>query len=511
MLVSRIYESLREELLARLPSEPDRGSLEAQLTWCRHLQAEANRLELLLRDSPEGQELVEGRGWPHGFLDLLRLPVIAQTRLDADSIRRAVDAWQTAPLNPPLERNELSQLSSESEASEWRLMQQLLEAPENINVHRSLADYFRLRAEDSPQEATSYWRERCSWHDTGDHVKWLEGRSTLSFDTTPSGARIIGRGPAGEQLESKTPFGPKELTAGTWTLDLKHEHFGARLLVELPRSTTLDFAAPVQLVESLAPEWCHVPAGPFLFGGDPSADYPLPRETRWLDGFFVARFPVTLSEYIEFLNALYEEHPQEAVLRVPRRMHGGQAQALIPTRPDREQTFELPPIPEDLGRRPVVGVSHEDAEAYAAWRSRIDNRIYRLPTEVEWEKAARGVDGRYWPWGNEFDPALTNCRHSLERPVLLPVGSFPGDCSPYGVRDMAGNVLEWCRPGPDEVPAGGMPIRGGSWHSSPQACRSADRFGCGPHYFDNSLGFRLSTPDASQVGPNPSNASPILD
>ena len=509
MLASETLQLLCDELLERLPIAPAPDSLEARLAWTRHLQAEATRLEFFLRDSSEGQQLIEERGWPAGLLELLRLPVLAQTRLGADSIRRAVDGWQTEPLSPPLESDEPSRLCMDSATREWELMRQLLEAPESIDLHRSLASYFRKRAEQSSSEESKYWRERCSWHDTGEHLKWLEGRSTLTFDTTPSGARVLGRGPAGEPLESKTPFGPEELTPGTWTLELKHEHLSACLLVQLPRGAAIDFAAPVHLVDSSPAEWCHVPAGPFLFGGDPLADYPLPGETRWLDGFFIARFPVTLGQYIDYLNALYEEQPEEAVLRVPRRMHGGQAQALIPTRPDRKQTFELPPVPEDLAARPVVGISHEDAEAYASWRSHAENRTYRLPTEVEWEKAARGVDGRHWPWGNEFDSTLTNCRHSLDRPALLPVGSFPGDCSPYGVRDMAGNVLEWCLPGPDEVPAGGMPIRGGSWHSSPQACRSADRFGCGPHYFDNSLGFRLVTTEASWLGtPDARTTSP---
>lgn len=92
---------------------------------------------------------------------------------------------------------------------------------------------------------------------------------------------------------------------------------------------------------------------------------------------------------------------------------------------------------------PVVNVSWADAFAYTQWLSAVTGHAYRLPTEAEWEKAARGTDGRIYPWGNE--PMVANARvvEGGESWTTAPVGSYPKGASPYGAHDMAGNVLEW--------------------------------------------------------------------
>ncbi|MCC7355906.1 MAG: SUMF1/EgtB/PvdO family nonheme iron enzyme [Anaerolineae bacterium] len=90
-------------------------------------------------------------------------------------------------------------------------------------------------------------------------------------------------------------------------------------------------------------------------------------------------------------------------------------------------------FPEERANHPVSWVGLEDARAYAQWAGK------RLPTDIEWQWAAQGPDGRLWPWGMEFNPALCN----IDSPGTTPVNTFPGNTSPFGVRDMVGNVWEW--------------------------------------------------------------------
>ena len=153
---------------------------------------------------------------------------------------------------------------------------------------------------------------------------------------------------------------------------------------------------------------------------------------------------------------------------------------------------------------PVVGISWHEAEAYANWLSERTGHRYRLPTEAEWEKAARGTTGFKYSWGENFDE---NSCNSYESGLLRtsPVGIYPKGKSPYGCFDMAGNVWEWCSDryddkyyaiSPDKNPKGPSDgalwvIRGGSWSSSARCCRSADRRRLGPIYRRYDLGFRL--------------------
>jgi formylglycine-generating enzyme required for sulfatase activity len=153
---------------------------------------------------------------------------------------------------------------------------------------------------------------------------------------------------------------------------------------------------------------------------------------------------------------------------------------------------------------PVVGVSWPEAEAYCKWLSANTGKNYRLPTEAEWEKAARGMDGRKYPWGNEWDEARCNSFEcNLNR--TSPVGIFLQGESPYSCRDMAGNVWEWCGDwyseeyygtSPDKNPRGpetgsGRVLRGGYWDGYAQDCRSAYRSDASPAYRGDHVGFRL--------------------
>jgi formylglycine-generating enzyme required for sulfatase activity len=154
--------------------------------------------------------------------------------------------------------------------------------------------------------------------------------------------------------------------------------------------------------------------------------------------------------------------------------------------------------------RPLVGVNWYEAEAYCAWLSAVSGKTFRLPGEMEWEKAARGVDGRNYPWGNAFQPQWCN---TLEGHVMTttPVGLYPQGVSPYGLFDASGNVWEWTADWYQAYP-GGDPgasddfgqkfrvVRGGSWSLNRRLARCAYRDWNTPDNFLGNVGFRVVSP-----------------
>ena len=165
---------------------------------------------------------------------------------------------------------------------------------------------------------------------------------------------------------------------------------------------------------------------------------------------------------------------------------------------------------------PVIYVSALDAERFCEWLTRLERRVYRLPTEAEWEFAARGLDTRIFPWGDFLDSGeyanFADARTSFtwREPLIddgfpntSPVGSYPHGASPFGIEDMAGNVFEWCCDGFE--PYKGKPVsnprgprtgprrvyRGGSWKSRITSLRVSARGFNGPEYSSNDVGFRI--------------------
>lgn len=209
-------------------------------------------------------------------------------------------------------------------------------------------------------------------------------------------------------------------------------------------------ATAVQAAGALPPsDMVLIPAGDFVMGSDANDGKigfevgvdSMPKHTVSVKAFSIDRYEVTVGPYRRFVKATGHEPP--AIW-------------------EDYKKFGYP-APED--DHPVIDVNYYDAEAYCEWVGE------RLPTEAEWEKAARGTDGRIWPWGNQLDLNRLNSEDS-KRNWTTPVGRYAQGASPYGVYDMAGNAMEWTSsilqsyPGsvrtiaPDEK---FRILRGGSW------------------------------------------------
>ena len=236
-------------------------------------------------------------------------------------------------------------------------------------------------------------------------------------------------------------------------------------------------------VNSAGAQMLFVPSGEFVMGSEAldAAPNEKPLTKVTLSRFYMSRFPVTNAEYEQF-----------DPTHVRKRAAGAG------------------------DRHPVVHVSSLEALKYCVWLSTRERKKYRLPTEAEWEYAARGTDGRKYPWGNydrRGDLANFADRNTVfawsDREISdgyaesSPVGAFPLGASPFGVEDMAGNVWEWCldffeayRGTPKVNPRGATAgakrgYRGGSWKSRFNSLRATARGGNVPNYSCNDLGFRI--------------------
>ena len=207
------------------------------------------------------------------------------------------------------------------------------------------------------------------------------------------------------------------------------------------------------------------------------------RQTVELPAYRIMTTPITNAQYEAFLVAT--GHPWPSVDRQTWESYG----LVHPYERVRRHAWDSPTAPSGRKDHPVVLVSHEDAEAYARWLSRTTGKAWRLPSELEWEKAARASDGRRFPWGEDFDPGRLNS-HDLGPFDTMPVASFPGGASPYGVFDMAGQVFEWTS---TPSGAGQHIVKGGSWDDKGcGVCRPAARHGRPDHLKHILIGFRLA-------------------
>lgn len=239
----------------------------------------------------------------------------------------------------------------------------------------------------------------------------------------------------------------------------------------------------VGLPASHRAELLRVPAGPARLGSDDREKgygYAVGSAAAWrgqwfagerartvrLPAFDMDATPVTQAAYARFVAATGHRAPH--IGEAAYREQGFLVHPYDAVRPYLWRGGEPPP---GRGEHPVVLVSQGDSAAFCRWRGAQARRTCRLPTEDEWEKAARGADGRYYPWGNRWEPGRVN---TAERGPFgtTPVRAHPQGRSPYGLYDMAGNVFEWtATPGAP----GEFVLKGCSWDDAGGICRAAAR------------------------------------
>jgi formylglycine-generating enzyme len=264
--------------------------------------------------------------------------------------------------------------------------------------------------------------------------------------------------------------------------------------------------------EELLPRFVEVPAGDFVMGAPDGDDDERPVRRVTLDRYLLSAHPVTNAQYAEFVRNTGHHAPD--VRDLP--------SFVAPTAEAAFRELASPYIwrggdlPKDRGLHPVTLVTHADAVAYCVWLGTRLGRAVRLPTEAEWERAARGgIDGRRYPWGDEIDPSRSNFLPDVGLKRMRgtrPVGTYPPN--PFGLHDMAGNVWEWVADwyqadayagGDAANPTGPVSgalrvLRGGSWvtHDVLQL-RCSHRHKVPPDTYAYSIGFRVAYSDTTEL------------
>ncbi len=267
----------------------------------------------------------------------------------------------------------------------------------------------------------------------------------------------------------------------------------------------LTLAACAQVPAAELPELVSIPGGPFIVGSDRTEremayrldeaayGHSVTRQSKWyesepdrreesLSTFEISRTPITNRQYAEFIATTAHAAPDvdPATWRGYKLVH--------PYERTRRHAWTAGAVPKGREDHPVVLVTYADAVAYAAWLTQRTGRLWRLPTEREWEKAVRGTEGRMFPWGDDWNSARLNS-HDRGPFDTMPVGSFPEGAGPFGLLDGAGQVFEWT------ATAAGTErqvVKGGSWDDSGcGVCRPAARHTRPANLKHILIGFRL--------------------
>ena len=415
-------------------------------------------------------------------------------------------------------------------------------APQLIEVRSLLADLYYQKAIQAEEEqdvsAFQHYKALVSTYDVGRFNAFLRSQGELQLDWQPRSAmaRVYRFGLRARRWAAipmpevdLKPNQPHPLTAGRYLIEFREPN---RIPIKVPIVIEVDqrwdhrppgaknpkvITLPTRT--DLARQERFIPGGWFTCGGDSQAMASLPKQRLWVEPFILAARPVSHQEYLVFLNHLSMSSRTQSLEHAPALQdHQGTMMPLYNYDPV-SRKWSLPTQVGEIALHPsspVIGVRWLDAQAYLLWlRSRTD-LPWRLPSELEWEMAARGVDGRSFPWGEHVDPAFF-CHQDTHLDVLGPptTGQFPVDCTPYGVLGMAGGVSDWCadtyhpqgpgrsgpvvvRPKPPESKelethdgASRKTVRGGAWSLPATYGRAASRSGKLANTRADYLGFRL--------------------
>jgi serine/threonine-protein kinase len=411
----------------------------------------------------------------------LRLAEIEQERAE---LERELPAWDNGPqkqhfrdLSRQIESLRAEEAASFAEAV-GGMEESLAHEPNDASVKRDLAELylerFRKASQMHDESSRLFFDGLVRKHDPDGRLSAaMDGRGSIAVEGAPGTevhlCRYVERDfrlVTESVAQGAAPLERRELSAGSYLVVASE----LRVPVVVEPGVNTRVKVPSFVAEK---DFVVVAGGSFRSGADEMAPGSLPAGAIYVEAFAIRRFPITNREYLAWLVGL---PAKERAQHVPRRLPDGGWfwDPESPALPGGDPLFH----PD----APVVSVSYNDAERFCA------DHGYRLPTELEWEKAARGVDGRIFPWGNRFDATFCRMRDSrAEGPSPEPVGAFSADESPYGVRDMAGGSRDWT----SSVWAGSMRIvRGGAWNVTSLFCRLGFRYGYLPHDVYTNVGIR---------------------
>jgi serine/threonine-protein kinase len=491
-LVTLVRSLLDDDPAARVPMEEAQATISRVVTGQSERNRRARRAAALHHHAREQMELISE-------LD---------ERLAEERQSLAVQRNKVAGHAPPEQKrpvwdaeDRVAQLAQQRHEAWWLAVESAGEAyliaPEPDEPRQTLAELWWRRLKDAEHEGDTHVeivaRKRVIELDRGPLRAMLEAAGTVSLEVDGDGpeatvrvARLVERGRrlVPEPVQTlPMPLRKHELERGSWLLTVEAP---GRVPVPVPilvrRLHHHRGRVALHTPEAVGDGWVPMAEGPFRMGGDRDARQPLPPCVPYLGHRFVRRTLVTTAEWQAFLNALPVE---QATDHVPGEagLFGGFQPAWTHT-----DAGWMPPDGWDLDW-PIFSIDMDDMQAFAAWRSEVEGRTVRLPTEEEWEKAARGADGRSYPWGASFDPTWCHMRQSRPgSPMPIAVGSYPVDTSVYGCVDMAGLLRELTASRFDD---GQMVIRGGTWGDDADDCRCACRAGMQPKFRSSFVGFRL--------------------